>query len=412
MNLAWKKIGIIIFFVLTVCLFAFFLYWFFYRPIFVPANPNGNNATSTAGQLPDAGTGGIRNTVSSTAGQLPSGNNINNTATNNSITPSGQKENTAIASLTNEPAYFSTLDSNGNVIYYSSSDGKFHTIGRNNEISDYNSAVFYNVQNVTWSGERNKAVLEYPDGSNILYDFTTNKQITLPKHWQEFNFSPTDQQLVFKSMGLDKENRFLAIANENGTGARAIENIGGVEDEFTVNWSPNNQIVATVAKGKDLNRSEIYFVGQNSENFKSIIVEGRDFQGKWTADGSKIVYSVYDPSNNYLPTLWITDTNGDNIGANRKQLNINTWMDKCSFSGKDKLYCAVPTSLPYGAGLDRTITNTIADQIYEIDLTTGAKKPIANTNNQSISQIIAPENSDYLIYTDTNTGRAYKLQLP
>ena len=263
---------------------------------------------------------------------------------------------------------------------------------------------------MTWANNRGQAVLEYPDGSNIVYDFNTNKQVTLPKHWQDFSFAPADNGIAFKSMALDVENRFLAIAGPDGSQSRILENIGEKEDQFQVNWSPNNQMIATFSKGKDLNRSEVYFVGLNNENFKYMLVEGRGFEGQWSPEGDRMVYSVYNSGNGYKPELWIADADPSNIGNNRHQLNLQTWSDKCSFTNSQKLFCAVPSNLPDGVSLDRSQASGYIDQIYEIDLSTGSKKLLAvPEGNHAIDRIMTSGNQ--LFFHDQNTNRLYKINL-
>ena len=58
-----------------------------------------------------------------------------------------------------------------NVIYYNRATGKFYKVFPDGRTVPVSEEVFYQVQNVSWSPDKNKAVLEYPDGANIVYDF-------------------------------------------------------------------------------------------------------------------------------------------------------------------------------------------------------------------------------------------------
>jgi hypothetical protein len=249
--------------------------------------------------------------------------------------------------------------------------------------------------------------MQYPDGSNVMYDFSTGKQVILPEHWQDFSFSPNEEQIAFKSIAIDTENRFLAVGDTSGSNLKILESIGGVEGQFQVNWSPNNQMVATFNQSKDLDRSDIYFVGLNNENFKSMTVEGRGFTGIWSPQGNKMVYSVYN-SDSYSPELWISDANSNSVGGGRQKIDLSTWSDKCSFSGENKLFCAVPQNMPYGAGLDRSTVNGSADYLYEVDLTTGAKKFISLPRDLSINKIMAPAGENYIMIYDSS-DKIYRL---
>lgn len=411
MNLDWKKIGIIAMFVAAVLLFGFFLYFFLFRPIFRPQPlPNANIVNGEL--LPPAVNANAPRNFVNINGQLVPVANTNAAQQPTQPSTVAQGGVTAINSITKGPAYFPSPTSDGRIIYYNALDGKFYRVNADGQVEVYNDKVFYNVSNATWSADHNLAVLEYPDGSNIIYDFRNNKQYTLPAHWQEFSFAPDSQQIVFKSMALDPENRFLAIAKYDSSQVKILENIGGSEDKFLVNFSPNGQIVGNFTEGKDLDRSEIYFIGQNKENFKSMTVEGRDFRGTWSPDGNKMIYSVYNSGNGYLPELWISDASGDNVGNNRQNISLNTWADKCSFAGNGVVYCAVPQSLPEGAGLEPEVAADIADNIYEINLNTGARRMIATpSGNHNISQIITVPNANYLLFSDSKSKMIYRMDL-
>jgi hypothetical protein len=419
MTLDWKKIGIMAIFFGAVFLFGFFIYYFFFLPLLGSPEPqtNTNINQNNNGTLPvTININGRIFSIDNNTG-LPTGEVNTNTGV---ITPvrdtepsnSAQGGVTAISQLTNTPSLFATGSSDGKIIYYNTNDGKFYYVSSDGSITPFSDKAFFNVSNTTWSQDRNKAILEYPDGSNVIYDFSTDKQITLPRHWYDFTFAPTDQKIAFKSDALDPENRFLVTSKLDGSQPVILENLSTQEDRFDVNWSPNNQMVATYTKGQNLDRSEVYFVGLNDENFKLMLVEGRDFRGQWSPTGDQMVYSVYNSSDDYKPQLWISDTSPSAIGNNRKKLDLETWADKCTFSSSNKIYCAVPTSLEFGAGLDKSSSNNTPDNIYEIDLNTGAKTLLAiPEGNHTIENIIVDENGNYLFFNDQNNNRIYKINL-
>lgn len=407
MSLDWKKIAIIILFLADVALFGFLLYYFFFQPIFRPETILEPQKPTPTGQLPKTITINGRTFQVEYQETTPPADQA---AEPETAAPAAGT--TPVQTVGAASASFPALGQDGQIVYYDSKDGKFYRLTADNKISQLSDKVFNNVSRVTWSNNRDKAVLEYPDGSKIVYDFANKKQITLPKHWQDFSFSPNGQDLAFKSIALDPENRFLAVAKSDGSQTKVLERIGDVEDQFTVNWSPNNQMVAYFNKGLDLNRSEIYFIGLNNENFKLMTAEGRGFSGVWAPQGERMVYSVYSSASDYKPQLWVADTTANNIGDNRRSLGLETWGDKCAFVSAEKLYCAVPESLPFGISMDRRVANDIVDQIYEINLRTGVKRVVANPQGgHAISQIMSVPNASYLYFVDQNTGRIYKVNL-
>lgn len=315
--------------------------------------------------------------------------------------------------LVNEsPSLDPTLNNSGQVQFYDKGEGKFYKLNPDGTKTSLSDKVFHSVKDVTWSPDANKAVLEYPDGTKTLYNFDTQKQVTLPSHWKDFSFSPESDKLISKSIGLDPDNRWLVISNDDGSKATALEEIGTQDKTVYPSWSPNNQIVAMYTEGVDFNRQEVFFVGLNGENFKSTIIEGRGFQSQWSETGDKLLYSVYNSDDNLNPRLWIVDASGDTISQNRTKLDLQTWADKCTFASDTEVYCAVPNNLEKGAGLYPQLADKTDDSLYKIDLKTGSQKLIAVPDGSyNISQIMVPDDQKYLYFTDKFSGSIYKVQL-
>ena len=314
--------------------------------------------------------------------------------------------------ISKDKAINPTISSDGKVQYYNFFDGKFYKIDKNGNTSLLSDRYFPGVDSVTWSPNKDKAILEYPDGKKILYNFDTKKQATLPSHWVDFSFSSDGSQLSSKSIGNDPINSWLVVSNDDGSKARAVEHIGTNHNIVYPAWSANQQIVALYTKGVDFNRQEVFFLGQNEENFKSTIIEGRGFEFKWSNNGEKLLYSVWNTDDNLNPRLWIVDASVDKIGNNRKNLELQTWASKCNFASPTDLYCAVPESLPQGAGLFPELADRTKDLLYKIDLKTGAKKLLAVPDGSfNISEIMVPSDQKTLFFTDKSRGEIYKIDL-
>jgi len=311
------------------------------------------------------------------------------------------------------PSLAAVLASNGSDLqYYNQNDGKFYRLTKDGQTALLSDKIFYQVENITWSPDKNKAILEYPDGSNIIYDFLIKKQITLPIHWKDFAFSPDGSKVVMKSLGLDPDNRWLAITNNDGSKARRLEALGNKDETVYPSWSPNNQTVALYTEGIDFDRQEVFFVGLHGENFKSMVIEGRGFQPQWSPQGDRLLYSVYSSNNDLKPLLWIANAEGDTIGSNRKNLNVETWANKCVFANSVDLYCAVPEKLEEGAGLFPEMAKNTKDNLYKIDTQTGLKKLIAiPDNNYNMSNLMISSNNYYLYFTDEATKTLHKINL-
>lgn len=306
-----------------------------------------------------------------------------------------------------------TSDINSGARYYDKINGKFYHLDNNGNLQELSDKVFYNVQKVIWSPIKDQAILEYPDNSKIIYDFTTKKQVSLPKHWENFSFSPLGEKVAAKSIALAPENRWLITFDTDGKNISRVEPMGENADKVSVDWSPNKQIIATSLTGEELgdDRQEVLFVGQHHENFKSTIVEGRDLRSSWSPEGKRLLYSVHNARNNYQPELWIVNAESDSIGSNRQILGLNTWADKCNFAGERFVYCAVPTQLDIGAGFAPQTADYTPDEIYRIDLQTNLKTKIPVNGSYTVNQLFTSKDNKTLYFTDKNQSGLFSVPL-
>jgi hypothetical protein len=405
-----KRILLIVALLTVSALLAFAIYTLFFKAAPAPSTVTGTRPVGTAGQLPGAGerVPGAGETVPGAAGPsgLPTAGNVPGAAPS-FFTPE------PVTQLNNDPAIFTSMNTQGDLRYHNAGDGKFYQILPDGSAKTMSDQVFYNVQNVTWAKTGNKAVLEYPDQSKILYNFDLKKQITLPKHWEDFSFSPDSTEVAAKSMGLSPENRWLVVTKDDGTGTKLIEPLGNNADRVTVDWSPSRQTVALSRTGapQGADRVEVLFVGLNGENFKSTVVEGLDFMPTWSPSGKKLLYSVDSARSDFKPELWIVNAYGDEIGSNRQALKLNTWANKCSFAGDDTLFCAVPRDLPQGAGMSPAIADTISDDLFKIDVRTGLKTNVPLGQDFHINSISYDSVTNKVLFTDPNKQGVFKVNL-
>lgn len=419
----WKRIALLIGFLAAVVLVSYGLYFVFLRPS-IPTEPTpGVNGNVNGGGLPQAGVNGNIPIAGDVNGNLQGAGNVNvgSQIVIPGQAPSPDSEASDVASggltrtntLTNSRVYQTTLSSDGDsILFYDRTSGQFYRIDADGNRVSLSDKVFHEVENVTWSPDREQAVLEYPDGSNIVYNFSTGEQNTLPQHWKDFSFSTNGNQLVLKSMGIDEQNRWLAVSNPDGSQAKKIEPLGNKDATVYTDWSPNNQIIAMYTENKDFDRQELFFVGLNGENFRSTTIEGRGLQHKWSKDGSTLLYSVYSSASDYKPTLWIVNGNPDSIGQNRRSLRLQTWADKCNFGGGTTVYCAVPRELREGAGIFANDLDTSPTDIYKIDIETGIRTKIATPEgDKNINNIFVSSDNNYAYFTDKDTGQLHSIRL-
>lgn len=402
-----RRILLIVAFVTASILIAVGIWFFFFRAPSSPTTPTGSRTTPTTpgGTLPGGGT------------RLPPAEDILYD-TETARPPSDTYARgglTVAATIAAVPTLGAGASTDGaGVRYYDRDRGQFFTVSDSGLTVAMSEQTFPGVSNVAWAPDADKAILEYPDGSNIIYDFSAQKQTTLPKHWTDLNFAPDGQQIIGKSIGVDPSNRWLMTANADGSGAIPVQELGDNADKVTVAPSPAGHAIAFSKTGnpQGFGRQEILLIGKKKENYKSLIVEGINFEGQWSPDGNRILYSAVSPTDGYRPSLWIVDGGPASIGNNRRKLQISTWADKCTFAGTTRLICAVPQLLDEGAGLSRDTTVNIPDEIWSIDLTSGGRTRLAIPDSQSsISSLFVSDDGQSLTFTDAGSGLLRQIQL-
>jgi hypothetical protein len=311
---------------------------------------------------------------------------------------------TLVTQLTNSRIIAPIATSNNQARFYDPNDGRFYQIDASGRLQSISQLALPGAENVIFSNDAARAILEFPDGSNLLYDINQNRQITIPRHWESFAFTPDGQQIAAKAI-IDQNNAQLVALSTNGSQARVIANMGSNADLVKVAWSANNNFVALSNTGPaqaGLGRNAILLIDQNGQAPGSIIVDGTNFSPKWTPSGTHIVYSSSDPNLRDRPSLWYVRASGQEIGNERVNLGVATWIEKCTFKDDTFMICAVPREIPDYEGFDHRLNRSI-DDLYEINVTTGRKVLLANpvTNVRMFDLTVSPDRSQ-LFFTDQN----------
>lgn len=402
-----KKILIVIGFVAFVSAIAFAIYWVFFKPL----------SNTGPGGTPDFVPGNIPGIASGTPNVVDNGNDTIlpwQDYFDNDVSPVANGGLTEVKRVTSNSVSGITSGTYG-LQYYDKNDQKFYRLNEEGKPIVLSDEKFYGVEQVTWEKTGEKAILEYPDGSNILYNFKTGKQVTLPRELEEFSFNGSANQIVAEWVGDSEENNWLITANDDGSRMRLIEPIGDQSHNVQVAVSPDNQVAALFREYIDDQRQEVFPLGFNKENLKSFVVAGAGFESKWSDDGQNLIYNVYNKESNYNPTLWVTSGSTGNLGDIKVSLNLQTWAEKCTFSNTGSIICAVPQGLPRGSGLVPEIASDYRDNFYSVDLSTGAKtllaSPVGEGGLYSASDLFVSNDGSILYFTDTNSGILQSIRL-
>lgn len=404
----FRKVLIAILFLILVGGAGYAIYYVFFRPAGAPVTtPTNANVNAGTGGLPAAGGANANIPVVpplSVAGNLPP------------ASPIAKGGPTLSTVLVNDPTMGAVLAADGKTLrYYDRATGKFMTVDANGNVIALSDQTFPDVQNVTWSDDGSKVVMEFPDGSKITYDFNAKKQATLPSSWSGFSFSPASDQLAALQLSDSVSSRYLVVAKTDGTGIQPIEPLGDNADKVTVAWSPGGDVVAlsqTGEAGDGFGVKNVLFIGKNGENFPSTEINGLSFTPIWSPDGAYLLYSVAGSDDNFKPRLYTVTGSGDNRGSGRRAISLFTTADRCTFFNATVAYCAVPDTMPDGAGMQPEVLAGIPDAVYRVNVVTGAPTLVGRPDTDTeISSITVSKDGSTLYFTDAATGNIKKMML-
>lgn len=403
-----KKILLVSGFVVSVFVIAFALYMMFFKPAAPEPTVEGEEGLPT-GALPASVEAELRRR----AQEAEEGEETGRLEQADEVARGGLTKTTE---LTVGAVDNVVLNGDGQTMnYYNAGDGRFYTIDKEGNVVALSDAQFPDAESVDWSKDSNKAVIEFPDGSNIVYNFDDETQVTLPSHWEDFDFSPVEDEVIAKSIALDPKNRWLVITSDDGSNTQSIQALGENADQVDVNWSANDQVVAFAntadAIQGGLDRAMIYPVGKNHENFKGLIVEGLGFESLWSPNGKQLLYSVSGAYSQSKPLLWVVDATSATMGDNRQSLGLNTWVDKCTWSSSSDVYCAVPISLPPNAGLQRSLYENEPDALYHLDLSSGKSTLVGIPEEETAMNDLQVSDDGSLLYFTNTAGQLELMRL-
>lgn len=328
------------------------------------------------------------------------------------ISPVASGGQVLTAQLTSSAISAPTLTNGNQISYYDARDGKFYTIDNSGNIVSLSSVSFPSADSVTFSNSSKTVAIEFPDGSNILYDFETDTQTTLPSHWEEFTFSSDSSTVASKSIGIDSNNRALILTSKDGTRTTTVTALGENADDVTINFSPDDSIVAFSETGVTqtaFGREQIYLIDETGDVAGSLIVEGSNFSAIWSPNNSHMLYSVSDAARE-RPTLWYAKASGTNSAGERMKIQLETWVEKCTFKDAKTVICAVPRAMVDSGGFDHRLV-TSADDIYSINVTSGRTTLLGSpVSEMQIFNLNLSSDGSILYFTD-GFGRLNTMRL-
>ena len=221
------------------------------------------------------------------------------------------------------------------------------------------------------------------DGQSVIYRYLDNNNENiqsflgtigkdrggfLPENISDLAVAPSGSQFFYLApLGSD-------IAGYIGsfTDSKRTQIFSSSFTEWLPQWTTPNSIFLTT-KPSGLVAGSMYSVNKSTGGFIKIF---GGIKGLTTlaSSGNLILFS---DANSGKPTLGLYDTNSKSFSS----LDINTFSEKCVWSGTKTLYCAVPNEIKKGIYPDDWYQGftSFQDTIVKIDALSGSSVDIFNT---------------------------------
>jgi hypothetical protein len=393
MNTKLKKILIIVIIILILVLAGLLIYKFVLKK-------GGGGEEQPGGQFPSGGAGqGGEGGQGTGSGQ---------------VTPQPELK---IRAISQEAIYSPTITSDKNqVIYYLRSSGniwKSDFDGAN--LSQVSSVFLENLIKVFWSPDKSKEIAIFEDGlgnvSKYFYDHTTNKSLPLNKYTNYVVWSPDSKKIAYQYQNDFTNENTISLANPDGSNYSII--LKTRMKNLDLEWPKGSEIYLQ-EKPSGLVPSSLYSLNSLSKTFGEVLSNINGLSVKWSADGSKILYSQTTTSGKSI-NLFVASRNG----SNPKSLSIATFVEKCAWSQDLRyIYCAIPKNIAEARVLPDDFykgTFLADDDFFKINMDTGEKTKILEdsqmTETYDANELFLSPNENYLFFVNKVNGLLYSIKL-
>jgi len=394
MNTKLKKILIIVIIILILILAGLLIYKFVLKK-------GGTGQEQTSGQFPSGETGQGTGT-----GQEGQGNG--------QITP---QPTLKIRAISQEAVYSPTIAVDKSwVVYYLRSNG---TIWQSNfdgaNLYQVSNNTLENLADVLWSPNKDKTITIFQDGTGGIvkyyYDLSNNNALPLNKYIQDMAWSFDGKKIVYWYYNQSTNNNTISISNPDGSNYSIV--LKTRLKDLLVNW-PKGTEVYFQEKPSGLVPSSLYSLNPLSKTFGEVLSNIYGLSVKWSADGSKILYSQ-TAANGKSINLLIANRNG----SNPKSLSIATFVEKCAWSQDLRyIYCAIPKNITEAEVLPDDFykgTFLANDDFFKINIDTGEKTKILEDSQMTeiydADDLFLSLDESYLFFVNKTNGLLYSIKL-
>lgn len=307
------------------------------------------------------------------------------------------------------PAISPTIKNNS-IIYYSP-EGLFESNFDGSNLRKISPIVIPNLIKVIWSNDASKAIIQnYDENYSIkkyIYDYDISKSYPLPDNIKTIAFLPNSSKIIFNYVNFNKNIFYIGTSNIDLTNSQKIIDLKlplaqlepVLENKIIIKF-PSSGLVS----------NSILLLDTKNSKLNLLLSDEYGLDIKASPNATKFIYSSTNSKGKDI-SLFILNSNGQ-----RKNLEIKTLVDKCTFSQDNRtIFCAVPRQIPENAILpDDYYKDKIDfyDDIWRINTETGEKKLVEGIDIEiNADNLLLSPQENYLFFINKKDGNLYSLKL-
>ena len=322
-----------------------------------------------------------------------------------------------------------TKEASSTLLRYAESDTGHLYEYTNNNTTRISNTTIPGIKEALWANSGEYVALRYLDGkANVIKTFVAHvgkiSTTTLDGKFIEDDIktvvvAPRERTAAEKFLTLTQKDGQSVGADfdtRNFDGARKARLFSSAVPEWHVNWPTSGILYFTTSPSGTANGyTYLYDLGRSGVTGDSGLVKILGPLSGLTSvaspDANTVLFS-HTQGDKLLTKLYNTRT------ETSISLGIATIADKCVFSSKKMLYCAVPFFLPSATYPDDWYKGTVtfSDILWEIDAETGAGKVLVYPEREAGASIDAINLSTnpsgtMLYFTDKTTGILWRFPI-